>query len=60
MNKIRVGAYERSRPERKPDPFATAIEARKAVLLGRYVPVSKREQSKLRRSLFWLARIWGK
>lgn len=60
MNKIRVGAYERSKPERKPDPLLPMIEARKAVLFGRYKPVPKQEQSKLRRSLFWLGRIWGK
>lgn len=59
MTTIRVKAYERSKPEKKPDPLQREIEARKAILLGRYLPVPKREQSRLRRTLFWLGRIWS-
>lgn len=60
MTTIKVRSYERAKPERKPDPLMSMIEARRAVLLGRYQPIPKREQSRLRRTLFWLGRIWGK
>lgn len=57
-NTVTVRAYDRKKPAKKPDPFQETIEARRAVLLGRYAPVPKQEQSKLRRTLFWLGRIW--
>lgn len=60
MNKIRVSAYERSRPERKPDPFKEIIEANRGALIGRYPTIPKKERSRLQRVLIRLGRIWGK
>lgn len=59
MTTIPVKGHTRRIPEKKPDPLLPMIEARKAVLFGRYKPVSKQEQSRLRRTLFWLGRIWS-
>jgi hypothetical protein len=59
MTTIPVKGHTRRKPERKPDPLIPDIQARKAVLFGRYKPIPRPEQSKLRRTLFWLGRIWS-
>lgn len=56
-----VSSYERRKPEKKPDPFSDIIEARKAVLAKRYAPVPKPSSpSRISRTIYWLARIWGR
>lgn len=56
---IEVRSYTRRKPEKKPDPLSDMIEARKALLSKRYAPTPKPSApSRLRRTLFWLSRIW--
>lgn len=59
MKTVSVKAHVRRKAGKKPDPLIPDLPARKAVLLGKYQPIPKKEQSKLRRTLFWLGRIWS-
>lgn len=57
---VTVSSYTRRKPEKKPDPLAGMIEARKAVLSKRYTSPKPSSPSRISRTIYWIARIWGR
>jgi hypothetical protein len=67
-NTVTVRAHERKKPAKKPDPFQSTIEARRAILAARWKPSLERARADARVNTFrdeigfisWVRRMLGR